>query len=108
MSRNERLLDIDDLVDAAVGVEGGLNLVKDDDGAVCAASPELAVGLHGGREADGVVEGEAERLVCLLAALAAVKKVLLEIVYDGEERAAGGVGRRVFAVRTCDAASYRT
>lgn len=70
--------------------------------------PELATGLHGGRETDGVVEGDAEGLVRVLAALGTVEEVLLDVVADGEERAARRVGRGVLAVGAGDAARERS
>ena len=78
MSSDERLLLIDDLVYTNVGVEIGLNVFEHDDGTVSASTsvaqvstcclacgshasiPELATSLHGGRESDGIMEGETE------------------------------------------------
>ena len=44
----------------------------------------------------------------VLATLAAVEQVLLEVVTDSEEGAAGGVCRRVHAVGASDPAGERT
>ena len=38
MASNDRLLELDDVVDTSVGVEVGLDLVEDDDGAVSAST----------------------------------------------------------------------
>ena len=50
------LLDGDSLIETNVGVEGGLNRGEGVDGAVSAATAELALGLEGGRDGDRVVE----------------------------------------------------
>ena len=99
---DERLLGLDDLVDAIVRVESGLDVVEKDDGAVRASAAELAVGRHRGREADRVVESQAKRLVRLLSALAAVEQVLLQVIDDGEERAARRIRRGMDTVRARD------
>ena len=70
--------------------------------------PELALGLQSGGDGDGVVEGETERLVRLLATLATVEELVLERVAESKERAAGGVGSGVDAVGASDAAGQRT
>ena len=62
MLGDEWLLSLDDLVNAAVGVEYGLNVVEGDDGAVRTAAAKLTTGGERGREADGIVEGQTERL----------------------------------------------
>ena len=95
MALDEQALLVDDLVDAQVRVEVGLDVLEDGDGAVSTAAAEHTGGSDLGRDADGVVEGETEGLVHLLTALAAVEEVLLDVVADGEERAAGGVRRNV-------------
>ena len=66
--------------------------------------PELAAGGDGGRDTDGVVEGQTKGLVDLLTTLAAVEEILLKVVHYGEERAAGGIRRCMHAVGTCYAA----
>ena len=66
--------------------------------------PELDAGGDGGRDTDGVVEGQTKGLVDLLTALAAVEQVLLDVVANGEESAAGRVGRGVHAVGASDPA----
>ena len=93
---------LDDLIKTDVGVESGLDVVEEDDGAVRASAAELAVGRHRGREADRVVESQAERLVRLLSALAAVEQILLDVVANSEQSAASGVGRGVHTVRASD------
>ena len=52
--------------------------------------------------ADGntVVEGQAKRLVSFGSALATVEKILLNVVTNGEQVAAGSIRGRVYAVRT--------
>ena len=59
------------------------------------------------RDTDGVVEGQTEGLVNVLSALAAVEQVLLDVVADGEEGAAGRVVHHVDAIGTGDAADER-
>ena len=70
--------------------------------------PELAASGDGGRDTDGVVEGQTKGLVDLLTALAAVEEVLLDVVAHSKERAAGGVGRGVHAVGASDPAGEGT
>ena len=100
---HERCLRVDDVVDAAVRVVGRLGARKGDDGAVCASAAKLALVCELGREADGVVEGEAERFVHLLTTLAAVEEGFLDILKDGEPGATGCVGGGVLAVWAGDA-----
>lgn len=95
MPSDERLLHVDDIVDTTIGMEGGLGVIEDDDRAVCASTSKLALAGQGGRETDGVVEGETEGLVHLLTALATVKQVCLDVVADGKQLAAGCVRRDV-------------
>ncbi len=83
--------------------------------------PELAGCRNLGRDSDGVVEGateptdqtrgtdslstmdlQTERLVDVFTALAVVKEVLLDIITDGEQRAASCVGGCVHSVGTSD------
>lgn len=114
----ERLQTRDNLVEADVGVEGGLGLGKEHDRAVGTSAavyavrpdsakssvkhvPELSGRLESGRERDGVVEREAESLVGLVSALVE-EQVVLELVADGEEVAARRVGSGVDAVRAGD------
>ena len=70
--------------------------------------PELAASGDGGRDTDGVVEGQTKGLVDLLTTLAAVEQVLLDVVANGEQSTAGGVGRSVHAVGASDPAGERT
>ncbi len=91
MASDERRLRVDDLVEAEVRGVLGLSVRKDGDGAVRTPAAELAHLLEQGRDADGVVKGETEGLPHLLAALAIVEEVLLDILEDGEERTAGRV-----------------
>lgn len=104
MLGDEWLLHVDDVVNAAVCMEVGLDVLKCDDGTIGAAAAELAVGGQSRRESDGIVEGETERLVRLFTALAAVEEILLKVINYGEERAAGGIRRCMHAVGTCYAA----
>ena len=66
--------------------------------------PELAASGDGGRDSNGIMEGETEGLVDLLTALATVEQVGLEILNDGDEDTAGAVGDdgAVGAGRTAD------
>ena len=91
MASNDRLLELDDVVDTSVGVEVGLDLVEDDDGAVSASTTELALPEESGGETDGIVEGETKRLMDLFTTFTTVEKVLLDIVENGEEDTAGCV-----------------
>ena len=71
------------------------------------SSPEHALRRDQRGDTDGVVEGEAEGLVDVLATLAAVEQVLLDVVADGEKGAAGCVVHHVDAVGTGDTADER-
>ncbi len=53
------------------------------------------------------MEGQTEGLVDLLATLAAIEQVLLDVVADSEELAARCVGSGVHAVGASDTASER-
>lgn len=88
---DERLLGIDNLINTTVSVEGGFNGVKCYDGTVSSSTAEFTLSREGRREADGVVEGESERLVNLLTTLATVEKVLLDIIEDREQDTTGCV-----------------
>lgn len=103
----DRPLERDDLVEADVGVEGGLDLGEDRDGAVGAAAAELALRLQGGRDGDTVVERQAKRFVRLSRAQTAVEQVLLEVLTDCEQLAARRICRGVDAVGAGDAARQR-
>ena len=107
MAGNDRLLERDDLVRTEVGVEVGLRLGEEDDGAVCSSASELAARLSRGRERDSVVEGQPERLVSLLSTLV-VEEVLDDVVPDGEEGAAGCIRRGVLAVGARNASRERS
>ena len=89
-------------------MEHRLDVIEDHDGAVGATSTELALLGQGGRETDGVVEGETEGLMDFLAALAAVKEVLLDVLENREQRTASRVCRCIFAVRASDTARQST
>lgn len=65
MAGEERLKRVDGVVDASVRSEVRLGLGEEDHRAVGAGALELARA----READGVVEGETQRLVRVFAAL---------------------------------------
>ena len=108
MLGDEWLLHVDDVVDAAVCMEVGLDVLECDDGTIGAAATELAVGCQSRRETDGVVEGESEGLVDLFTALAAIEQVLLDVLENREERTTSCVRRRVFAVRTSDTTRQST
>ena len=107
MTGNDRLLKRDDLVRAKVRVEVSLRLGEEDDGAVRSSASELAARLSGGRERDGVVEGQPERLVSLLGTLV-VEEILDDVVPNGEEGAAGRVSRGVLAVGARNAPGERS
>ena len=70
--------------------------------------PKQPLCRESGRESDGVVEGQAQRLVDVLSALAAVEQVLLDVVADGEESAASCIRRGVDTVGTSDTAGQST
>ena len=74
---------IDGVVNTSVRSEVGLDLREEDHRAVSACAVELA---RPG-ETDGVVEGQMERLMGVLAALA-LKEVRLQVIEQREERAA--------------------
>lgn len=48
------------------------------------------------------MEGETEGLMCFVPTLSSVEQVLLQIVTNGEQAAAGSVGRGVYTVRACN------
>ncbi len=104
VARLDRPLERDDLVEADVGVEGGLDLGEDRDGAVGTAAAELALRLQGGRDGDTVMECQTEGFVSLSGAQAAVEQVLLEVLSDSEQLAARRVRRGVDTVWAGDAA----
>ena len=128
MRGDERLLDIDlaedimsgrrmserlreqtyDIVNSVVSMELGFDIIKGDDRAVSTTTAPLALLEHRRREADGVVEGQAEGLVHLLAALATIEEAFLDVLKDGEQRAAGRVRRCVFAIGARNRASSGT
>ena len=60
--------------------------------------------LQGRGDGDGVVERQAQGLVSLCVAQSAVEEVLLQVIADGEELAAGLVARSVDTVRAGDTA----
>ena len=99
MCGNERFLDTNNVVDSTIGVEDRLDIAEDDNGAVCAATAKFTLASQRGRETDSIVEGETERLVCVLSALATFEQVLLEIIHEREESTASCVCRSVLAVR---------
>ena len=61
-------------------------------------SPELALGLESRGEGNSIVEGETERIVGDVVALSTVEQVLLEVVADRKERAAGRIDSAVDAI----------
>ena len=66
--------------------------------------PKLALRFQGGRDRNGIMEGHAQSLMCLVAALV-IEHVVLQVFHDGEERAALRIGDAVDAVgaeRTLD------
>ena len=63
--------------------------------------PELALGLQSGGDGDGVVEGETEGLVGLVVTLGTAKHILVQVIANGEQGAAGSVRRGILAVGTC-------
>ena len=63
--------------------------------------PKLSLRLESGRERDGVVEGETERLVRLVGARIE-EQIVLEIVANGEQGAASRVGGGVDTVWACN------
>ena len=120
MPLDEGALLVDDLVDTEVGVEVGLDVLEEGDRAVGTSTtayprvsewptssggrhlPEHTAGSVGLGDTNGIVEGQTKGLVDLLAALAAVEQVLLDVVANGEQSAASGVGRGVHTVRASD------
>ena len=128
MRGDERLLDIDlagdtmsgrrmserlpeqtyDIVNSIVSMELGLDIVKGDDRAVGTTTAPLALPKHRRREADGIVEGQAKGLVDLLSALATIEEAFLDVLKDGEQRAAGRVRHCVFAIGARDRACEGT
>lgn len=97
MRSNERLLNGDDVVNTAVGVEDGFNLLENDNGSICASATEFALGSQSWGEANGVVEGETKRLVNFFATFATVEEVGLDIFKNREQDAACGVAHGLSA-----------
>ena len=89
--RDEGCLGIDNFIDTAVSVEGGLGRGESDDGAVSASTTELALPEESGGETDGIVEGETKRLMDLFTTFTTVEEVLLDVIEDGEQDTAGCV-----------------
>lgn len=109
------LLLANDLINTVVGVEGGLDVVEDHDGAVSTASSELSGPCNGRGNTNGIVESpdvnvsvfidtihryflQTKRLVDFLSTFATVEEVGLNVVANSEESAAGRVRRSVLAV----------
>ena len=104
---NEWLLNTDDIVDTAVGVEVGLDVVEDRNRTISTSAGKLTASSGSRRECDGVVEGETEGLVSLLSALV-VEELGHDLVPEGEEGAARCVGRGVLAIGTSNALGERS
>lgn len=60
----------------------------------------MTLGLKGGGNRDGVVEGETEGLVSFVVALTPVEEVLVQVIPNWKESAARRVGGGVDTVRT--------
>ena len=88
MLSNEWLLNTDDIVDTAVGVEGGLDGVEGYEGAISSATTELTLLGESRGETDGVVEGETQGLVDFFTTFTTVEEVLLDVIEDIEPDAA--------------------
>ena len=127
VASNEWLLLVHDLIDTNVCVEVGLNVLEDDDRAIGSSStvvtnfsmrilnimivqssPEDTSCSNSGRKTDSVVESETEGLVSVLATLAAIEQVLLDILHNGEERAASRVHDGVDTIGTGHSADQST
>ena len=91
MLGDEWLLHVDDVVNAAVCMEVGLDVLKCDDGTIGAAAAELAVGGQSRRESDGIVEGETKRLMNLFTTFAAIEQIFLDVITNSKQTAAGSV-----------------
>lgn len=91
VSSDEWSLSIDNVVDTAVRMEDRLDIIEGMDGAISTSTTEDACLREGWRESNGVVEGETERLVCLLATFTAIEEVFLDIGQDREQNTACGV-----------------
>ena len=107
MCGDERLLDGDDVVDTAVGVENGFDLFEYDNGSICASATEFSLGSQSRREANGIVEGETKRLMNFFATFATVEEVGLDVFENGEQDATCGVAYGLSA-RTCGATDDRS
>lgn len=70
--------------------------------------PELALGLKSRGESDSVVEGQTECIVGDVVALAAVEEVLLQIVTNSKQGAAGCVDGTVHAIGAQCTLGHRT
>ena len=67
---------------------------------ILCAEPKLAAGGNGGRDTDGIVEGQTKGFVDIFTALAPIEEVLLNVLDDRNKRTAGRVGSDS-AVRAC-------
>ena len=73
MLRNERLLGVDDVVVASIGMESSLDVVKYHDGSISSSTFSSV-----DRETDGVVERQTEGRVRFLTTFTAIKQIGLE------------------------------
>ena len=104
---DNRLLQRDDFVRTEVRVEVRLQFGEEHNRAVGTSASELTAGFRRGRERDGVVEREAQRLMSLLRTLV-VEEVVHDVVPDGEEGAARRVRCGVLAVGARNASRERS
>lgn len=88
-----------DLINTDVLKEVRLGIRERDDRAVSSSTHVGEVG-----PANGIVESQTKGLVGLLAARAVIEEVLLDIIEDGEQRAARRISRGVLAIWASDAA----
>ena len=79
MLDNEWPLDLDDVVNATIGMEDCFDFTEGGDGPISSAAAECASCIEGRRESDGIVERETEGLVHLLTAFTTIKQIFLDI-----------------------------
>lgn len=119
MASNERLLRLNNFINARVCVEDGLHVGKGHDRAVSTTdvttkqlmlvncTKATTINLRLVTDGNGVVEDQTNGLVGLLATLASVEQILLNVISDGKQRAARRVNSGVLAVGAKSALGQR-
>ena len=80
MLGNEWLLDLDNVVNATIGMEDCFDFTEGGDGPISSAAAECASCIEGRRESDGIVERKAKGFMDLLPTFTTVEQGLLDIL----------------------------